>query len=476
MACVRRCDAPAVGALLALSLAAAPVRGAAADPALAACSCGDAAPNVLWRGAKPSLSAPELAELAAPVLWFTPDEPLLRAGGNVPPDPHPCDAPSSAPVVYWAVDRLQLHGTERVQEPAEQDPRLGERASRVVLRYFFYYREDIGGGSHPHDIEFADVHLAVEQEGDCWQVRVERVVGFAHGVDWYSNELVVGDDTRYPLTLLVEEGKHATAPDRNADGQFTPGYDVNLRIHDAWGVRDVFGSGALISPGYTSTMTKQRPPRFRVAPEHGGPACAGPRPPSVAPGDEVLARYTLRPSRPVAACPNAPAPAELEASMRLNGFGLGHAPRQIQVAALDALTQPPSGTGSLVPSVALRWDRAMGVALLFRGLDLREVFIVPRVTWTYQQYASLEALVTTSAAQFASPYTAAGISWDLGGAQRAREFALESGMKFRVTVSGPWRILTLGYQFAGLRMGVRGSGFDHIHDLRFVVEVGAGVW
>jgi hypothetical protein len=47
---------------------------------------------------------------------------------------------------------------------------------------------------------------------------------------------------------------------------------------------------------------------------------------------------------------------------------------------------------------------------------------------------------------------------------------------FRVTASGPWRILSLGYQSAGLRLGIRTSGLDALHDLRFVVEVGAGVW
>jgi hypothetical protein len=466
--------------VLTLFLATAAASSSPPGPATAAaCACDakhPAPPNVLWRGPTPSPTAADLAALGAPVVWFTPDEPLLYAGGNLPPDPHPCDAPSAVPVVYWAVDRLQQRGDDPVIEPVETDPHFAERASRAVLRYFFYYREDIGGGSHPHDIELVDVHLAIEKEGECWQARVERVTGFAHGVDWYSNELVVGEDTRYPITVLAEEGKHASAPDRNADGQFTPGYDVNVRIHDAWGVRDVLGSGALISPAYQSAMTKQRPPAFRVAPAHGGPACPGPRRPSVEPDEEVLARYELRQSRPVKMCPEARAPKALEGSMKLNRFGLDRRPRQSRLPALDALAESPTGTRGLFPSIAFRHDRENGFAFLFRGLDLREVFIVPRVTLVAGPDYSLEALVTNSAAQFFSGYTSAGVARERSGGTAETKFVVESGAKFRVSVSGKWRILSLGYHFAGVRLGVRSSGFDVIKDLRFVFEIGAGVW
>jgi hypothetical protein len=470
--------APVVLTILLAAAEAAPLPGPpAASGGACACEAGrPAPPNVLWRGPAPKLTAGELAALAAPVLWFTPDEPLLQAGGNLPPDPHPCDAPSAVPVVYWAVDRLQLRGGDEVSEPVETDARFAERTSRAVLRYFFYYRDDIGGHSHPHDIELADVHLAIEEQGGCWQVRVERVVGFAHGVDWYSNELVVGNDTRYPITILVEEGKHASAPDRNADGRYTPGYDVNERIHDAWGVRDVLGSGALISPAYQSAMTKGRPPAFRVAPARGGPVCTSPRHSSVGEGDEVLARYELRQSRPVRICPEARVPKDLEASMRLNRFGLGRAPRQSRLAALDALAEAPGGTKGILPSVALRHDRTNGFAFLFRGLDLREVFIVPRLTWVKGPDVSAEALITNSAAQFMSGYTSAGVAWESDDGSSTTKFVLESGVKFRVTVSGKWRLLSLGYHFAGVRLGVRSSGFDVLRDLRFVTEIGAGVW
>jgi hypothetical protein len=106
-------------------------------------------------------------------------------------------------------------------------------------------------------------------------------------------------DLLLPLTVLVEEGKHASAPDRNGDGAYTPGYDVNFHVSEAWGVRDNFGSG-LILPKYAAEATKMRNPRDRVFPplEPQDPlrqiycSCSSPRQewPSDAP------RYELRPT------------------------------------------------------------------------------------------------------------------------------------------------------------------------------------
>ncbi len=448
----------------------------------AGCRCageGPSDPNVLWRGpASARLSAADVATLAAPIVWFSADEPLLRMGGTIPPDPHPCDAPSTVPIVYWALDRVALGGNEALAEPVEANPELLEKASEIVIRFFFYYRIDIGKGGHPHDIEGFDVHIALHEDGGCREVQAERVVAFAHGVDWYSNELELGSDTRYPLTFFVEEGKHASAPDRNADGIYTPGYDVNRRIKDAWGVRDVLGSSALISPGYQASMTKPRRPHYRVAPESPLPSCIDERHRSIEDGDEVLARYRLRQSRDVPICPGVVAARALEGSMRLNAFGLGRAPTQQRFAALEsALLQPPSGPGALVPSVAFRWDRGPGVALLFSGLDLRELYVVPRFTYVTGPNLSFEALITQTAAQFASGYVSTGAARErLSDGDAGWRFVLETGLKFRVTLQGWQRIFSLGYSFAGVRLGVRTDGFDHLTNLRFVLELGAGAF
>jgi hypothetical protein len=400
-------------------------------------------------------------------------------GGNIPPDPHPCDAPSDVPIVYWAVDRIALRGTTRMTEPVEVNPALFEKASEIVIRFFFYYRVDIGKGSHPHDIEGFDLYVALHEEEDgCSEVQVERVVAFAHGVDWYSNELVLESDTRFPLTFLVEEGKHASAPDRNADGIYTPGYDVNRRTKDAWGIRDVLGSGALISPRYETSMTKPRRAAYRVVPDAPLPSCLDENHRSLREDEDVLARYQLRRARDVPICSGIPAARALEGSMRLNNFGLGRAPNQQTFAALEsALLESPSGPGALVPSVALRWDQGPGVALLFRGLDLRELYVVPRITWVTGPKISAEALITQTAAQFVSGYFSTGAAHErLSDGEIRWRFVVETGVKFRVTLSGWQRILSLGYSFAGLRLGVRSDGFDHLTNLRFIVEMGAGAF
>ena len=41
-----------------------------------------------------------------------------------------------------------------------------------------------------------------------------------------------------PLTILVERGSHAMAPDLNHDGRFTPGVDSTAILKLQWGIRD----------------------------------------------------------------------------------------------------------------------------------------------------------------------------------------------------------------------------------------------
>ena len=73
---------------------------------------------------------------------------------------------------------------------------------------------------------------------------VTRVTGEAHGNPWYYNVLEVDSGTELPIHILVEEGKHATATDKNADGYYTPGYDVTVLRMTTWGVRDTIFAAA----------------------------------------------------------------------------------------------------------------------------------------------------------------------------------------------------------------------------------------
>src|SRR5262245_38827095 len=93
-----------------------------------------------------------------------------------------------------------------------------------------------------------------------------RATGEAHGNRWYYNVLDVDTETVLPIHMLIEEGKHAAATDKNADGYYTPGYDVTVRINDAWGIRDTIRGGTLFSGKFEAWRAKVRRPEHRILP------------------------------------------------------------------------------------------------------------------------------------------------------------------------------------------------------------------
>jgi hypothetical protein len=384
--------------------------------------------------------------------------------------------------VYYQLDRVKLRGEERVEWPAETDPRFYEKVDSLTIRYFFYYRRDFGLAPHMHDLEAIEVEVLLDATPDgCLEVQMRRVTGFAHGNDWYSNELRTETDTRLPITILVEEGKHASCPDRNADGIYTPGYDVNRRTRDAWGVRDVLGSGFMMGSGFNASMAKPRRHVHRMLPPDVDRPCVVPENCSIETSPQSMGRYELRPSYGVGICGVAEWD-RLAGMMRKLRFGSEHFPEQYRVEFLRELAEPLTGTHGLIPSVSARWDRAPGVSLTLRGLDLQEAYLVPKINWVGRS-VSLEGLVTRSAAQYASWYFSGGLArervpmrnnGDLD--EMSWHLATEVGMKFRARLEGKRRIPALGYEFAGLRVGVRLSGFNEVRLARVVVEVGAGVW
>ena len=120
-----------------------------------------------------------------------------------------------------------------------------------IYQYWFYYLFDEGLGSHMHDSEHAFVYVD-EREVQC-------VVGAGHRPATANNILIAGNvmlrdalgaHSKIPISLpkhipiLVELGKHASAPDRNMDGRFDWGMDANWHPYRAWGSRDgVFVTG-----------------------------------------------------------------------------------------------------------------------------------------------------------------------------------------------------------------------------------------
>ena len=489
-------SAPIVAGLAAL--------GFAQPTAAADCSCtgpgGEGWENGLVYHGDRALSLDEIVHVIAPVLWYSEDEPLIAQGDIPLPHAHPCD-PGGPPkntelgVVYWQPKRIQLRSGDHVTIPAHEDPDFWSKVEKFAVRFYFYYNRDMGAGQHQHDLEPTDFHVRLAEADGCYKLILERVVAMAHGTDWYSNELVVQPDTRYPFHLFVEEGKHASCPDRNADGVYTPGYDVNRRVQDAWGVRDVFGSGYIISSGFQASMTKQRSLPFRVFPPETDLLCVDDTNSSLREkqaemwGLEIsnlmLNRYELRPSQEISICEvdHADFLLYMQTSHK---FGEPNPPQQFQFELIGDFKQPLTATGSFLSGISFRWDRGPGLAFNLRGADLQQVYLVPRINYTFEGDLSFEGMIIGSAAKFWDSYVSAGAAYERirhrtqdgleTGTGHEWNFVVESGMKFRLRISGKKRILALGYEFAGVRLGVRGSGFNDINQIRMIFEIGAGVW
>jgi hypothetical protein len=191
---------------------------------------------VVWRGRDPLVTVVQLAAYAGPILWFSPDEPLLAA--RQPrvvdlPEPVPFEPDEETPVVYYRLRTVAQHedaagGFSPNARDRGQSVLDLRRIAAIELDYFFYYRSELGKGAHEHDVESAEMKLEVEAslgpDGPLFTVAVREVVGKAHGVVWYDNVLEADEFTSLPIHILVEEGKHASATDKNGDGVFTPGF------------------------------------------------------------------------------------------------------------------------------------------------------------------------------------------------------------------------------------------------------------
>ena len=144
-------------------------------------------------------------------------------------------------------------------------------AGSWLLEYWLYYPFDVGGlGSHPHDPE----HIFVEV--DKLGGTVHRVVGAGHGYMAGNNMFTAGHAgaalLQLPLFVIVELGKHASAPDVDRDGVFTPGIDENTYNERAkvWGSRDVIGTMHNETKAFDASMSGvRRPEDFLTAAELG---------------------------------------------------------------------------------------------------------------------------------------------------------------------------------------------------------------
>lgn len=486
---------------------------------------GKLPPGVIWCGpAKTSaLSVQTFAERAAPILWFSPNEPLMR--DSKLPQPLPGDK-TSAPVVYYRIVEVVLRQND-VRPKFDGTELELDKVKKLTLKYYFYYAKDTGLGEHPHDLESArlEIHFTLrDKEGneqadptkaDYYVANISQVSGAAHGVTWYANQLDIGDkerDTSLPITLLVEEGKHATSPDRNADGFYSPGYDVNSRYTDAWGVRDLLGSGTLGSPKYEGSMTKPRRPEHMLKVKLTEPdpdqcllkSYSGEHKARLAKAEDG---YTLKPA---GVFETAGERNKIFGWMKDEKFGEMKDGKFVITAdgkSVDVKPKMTDGAGFFkrtmrkgfgierdsefkdsIPIAYRLEGRQHGFTILppvgRYQIFFLDGYFLPKLNFMFPGRRagaipgrktdrpirfSLEALYTPSASRSFDWYATAGAEWarpDLDLGYEAR-FVQEGGLRFRFN-QGDWLL--------GGRVGLRVTGFAEARSPRFIFEFGTGAF
>lgn len=505
------------------------------------CESFDGGPRkngVVWCGTEPTLPFRVLAERSAPILWFSPEEQLLTKKYKIP-QPLPCDArhtsakPSESPcergdycgahlddqsaMVYYQVHRIVRErgsvGDPFARVVAERGP-TGEapeekilkldKIEKLTLKYYFYYCVDCGFGGHGHDLENIDLEILIEKEksGPRYRARVREVVGAAHGVHWFNNRLEVTDDTVFPITILVEEGKHASAPDSDGGGTYEKGSDTNRRVRDAWGLRDKLSRRKII-PLFSYYLRGHTNPDRPLYPDHRIGSKA-----QIDLHSDVFTNYSVEVKRPGAPEKVLMQPKktyelkELGADCTADTVKPGNSGKFDLAGALvrrrageNPLVAKPLGKVARMLQRTLsmeeddllreniweqlmqfsyRWDQSHGFAAtppLPKFHVLKLGYFVPRVHFTGFSNGSrrygLDYLYTPSASRWWEVYAAGGIEWYRPGPGQSFKFgpAWEGGFKFR----GPLK----KWAFLGVRLGVRTSPTKNFS---FVVEPGGGLF
>lgn len=490
---------------------------AVAQTQAARCDFSDM-PGVVWWGPQERVSQQRLASYLAPVYWLSPDEPLMRDAEGVDirlPETLPFETAPDAPVVYYQFEELVAASDAEAEALTRVGGDKGDWMvdfSAVVtfkLSYFAYFSSEVGVGAHQHDVEATEfkawvlpsTHEFIQERsaGRCAEmnyiVGVTRVSAKAHGIKWFWNVVEVDEDTRFPMFLFVEEGKHGLGTDKNSDGYFTPGYDVTRYVNDAWGTRDIIRGGTLFTGGYQAWMTKVRRPEHRVMPPL----------PDDSPLRAQLARrqsyytegnavYELRPfpeaelarddrglyhfmeDKEVRDWP------EVSERDDLEGFTdwveEGGAVKSLSISFMASGAVDPNNDGDIGFSFAFpffiikNFEAPMGGGFIVWRMYLKDVDL--------QDFGWM-VMYAPSASRWFDTYFAAGVEWDdeVINNERIKEtwFVLETGLKFRANISTSAASF-LGFltDFWGFRLGIRNYGAPSIDRLTYVVEIGAGVF
>ena len=468
-------------------------------------------PRIIWFGTQHTMTIQEIASYCAPVFWFSPDEPTLydAEGKDIRiPDPLPFEEDLDSPVVYYQYNRILswegAEGQPYIEDPNDKSRSIIDMRYAVVanLKFIAYFHKEEGFGGHPHDVEPTEFKILIGRSNDdyikehhpeiqcdevVYYILIAQVIAEAHGLQWYFNTLDVDDYTKFPMHLLVEEGKHAMCTDKNSDGYYTPTYDVNRYVNDAWGCRDIIRSGALFTGSYQAWMTKVRRDEHRVFPP--------------LPEDSYLRKklsvdgvyapdnavYELR---PFPSSELAEDDALLKHKMEeKEAPGWPEVKENTSLKKLDDLV----GEGRVIKSLSLSimYDGDLGFSFAFPLFIIKNFedpmaggFVVHRMYFKDKKLQDFGwmLLYTPSASRWVDGYFACGVDWDTeevseGVFDTDTEFVVESGIKFRVNMTKtPLKFMSFLWEFGGLRIGVKNKGAFEIESLQYVVEFGGGIW
>lgn len=205
----------------------------------------------------------QLVDYYAPKLVFHPDEQHFPCSPIFPleveSDPgvsfqEKLGTPESRNAKYLALSLEEKARLAKVYY-STRDFRRGQEEG-LIIDYWFYYVWNyyrVRGGlfpiwfdrSHPNDLEHIHFVLLRKPGTDCEvdtvvdRFRLQAVFSSAHEGSIPSNRLYpVSQELPANPHFLVERGAHASAPDANRDGLFTPGVDGRSGYKLHWGIRD----------------------------------------------------------------------------------------------------------------------------------------------------------------------------------------------------------------------------------------------
>lgn len=247
-----------------------------------------------------------IARAFAPVLVMHPLEEYLPVSSMFPRDG------DAAPEAWRTrVARYRALSPEEKLARTALGYRVFSRVRRgrteVVVEYWCYYVYNsftVRGGwlpyrvsdDHAHDLE--RIYLVMTPTGavspgddvgdEFWArntFRIRSVIANAHDGSIPPNEYSASENEPVtpPVTLLVERGSHAMAPDLNHDGRFTPGIDSTSILKLQWGIRD---RGVTWGPYRASFMDGRDASALRLCGPEAQPEA----------GDEPCSRYGLYPA------------------------------------------------------------------------------------------------------------------------------------------------------------------------------------